>query len=120
MTEETIPFITVKVNYSDGDSHITQIRLSPEEAAEYYLGKRWSYWDSHSQSEKYHICNSIEIDGYKVEYTSYLRTKNFLQSLHDDVVEGKKTLRQAGIQLYRAGWFNFLPNDEVIKTLLKL
>lgn len=49
-----------------------------------------------------------------------MKVKNILQSLHDDVAEGKTSLRQAGVELYKAGWFNFLPDDNTIKALLKL
>ena len=51
---------------------------------------------------------------------SNIKVKNILQSLHDDVETGNTTLRQAGIELYQAGWFNFLPDEETIKALLKL
>lgn len=120
MKEELTPYITVKVNYSDGDSQITQIRLSPEEAAEYYLGKNWSYWDTHSQSEKYRFCNSIEIGGKKIHCTYNPSVKNILKSLYDDIESDRITYRQAGVKLYRAGWFNFIPDEEIIKSLLKL
>lgn len=46
--------------------------------------------------------------------------KSILDSLHDKVSNNSMTLRQAGIKLYKAGWFNFLPDDNTVKTLLKL
>ena len=45
--------------------------------------------------------------------------KSILESLRDDVLNGKITIRKAAIELYRAGWCNFI-DEEKAKRLLKL
>ena len=49
-----------------------------------------------------------------------METKNILQSLHDKIIGGKITYRDAAKSLYLAGWFNFVPNEDMVRALLKL
>lgn len=45
--------------------------------------------------------------------------KNILDSLRDDVLCGKITIKQAAIKLHLAGWSNFI-DEEKAKRLLRL
>ena len=49
-----------------------------------------------------------------------MEIKNILQSLHDEIIGGKITYRDAAKSLYLAGWFNFVPNEDMVRALLKL
>ena len=49
-----------------------------------------------------------------------MKVKNILESLHDKIVEGKITYREAALELYLAGWFNYVPDDYQVGDLLKL
>ena len=44
--------------------------------------------------------------------------KGILESLRDDVLNDKITIRQAAIELYRAGWCTFI-DEEKAKRLLE-
>ena len=49
-----------------------------------------------------------------------LKVKPILESLHDSIVAGEITYRDAAVELYRAGWFNFIPDKSMVKSLLKI
>ena len=45
--------------------------------------------------------------------------KNILESLKEDVKKGKISVREAAVELHKAGWTNFIDIDAT-KSLLKL
>lgn len=48
-----------------------------------------------------------------------LKCKNILESTLDDIYSGKISIREARERMYRAGWFNYIPDeDELMKLLL--
>lgn len=51
--------ITVKVNYSDGDSTITRINATPDEARAYYVGKVFNV--GLGPNDNMQRCTGIEI-----------------------------------------------------------
>lgn len=46
-----------------------------------------------------------------------LRVKNILNSLEEKIESGKITIREAAIELYKAGWTNYLDIDTTKKLL---
>lgn len=48
-----------------------------------------------------------------------LPIKNILDSLRVDVLAGRLTLREAAVELCRAGWMNFV-DEETARRLLRL
>jgi hypothetical protein len=48
-----------------------------------------------------------------------MKIKNILDSLSEKVESGKITLKEAAIELHKAGWINFV-DIESTKRLLKL
>lgn len=62
MKQEHIkPFIHLRVHYRDGSSQEVEIRLSPDEAIAYYLGKPWTWWDALKGREYTTIADKVEI-----------------------------------------------------------
>lgn len=47
-------------------------------------------------------------------------TPTITESLRNDVVSGKKTLRDAAVELHESGWSNYILDDEHTKVLLEL
>ena len=45
---------------------------------------------------------------------------NILVSLAKSINKGVITIKQAGIELYHAGWYNYIPSEEQVRNLLKL
>lgn len=45
---------------------------------------------------------------------------NILVSLAKSINKGVITIKQAGVELYNAGWYNYIPSEEQVKYLLKL
>lgn len=45
---------------------------------------------------------------------------NILVSLAKSINKGDITIEQAGIELYHAGWFNYIPSEEQVRTKLEL
>ena len=54
-----------------------------------------------------------------MERENDFKIKNILDSLEEKVDNGKMTIREAAIELYKAGWTNFIDVDAT-KVLLKL
>lgn len=48
-----------------------------------------------------------------------MEIKSILESLKDDVQNGSITIYQASVELFEAGWLNYIDTDKV-KRLLKL
>lgn len=45
---------------------------------------------------------------------------NILVSLAKSINKGVITIEQAGIELYHAGWYNYIPSEEQVRDKLKL
>ena len=56
----------------------------------------------------------------KTKSNPFAGIKNILNSLAEKVEEGKITLRDAAIELYRAGWYNYVPSEEQTRKTLHL
>ena len=48
-----------------------------------------------------------------------IKIKNIIDSLRDDVISGKMTLREAAEELYKSGWTNYI-DVEAARRLLHL
>lgn len=52
--------ITVKVYFTDGDTLVTDINCTLEQAENYYCGNSFTYWDSINQCEAYRTAYKVE------------------------------------------------------------
>lgn len=52
--------ITIKVYFTDGDTLITDINCTLEQAENYYRGTRFTYWDSINNCEAYRTAYKVE------------------------------------------------------------
>lgn len=117
----TVGKITIEISYED-HSFLMVYKLSDGVSVS---RNNYPQWDKRLFRDKKSLIKQIihllkkEVIRYRMETIEMkaLRIKNILNSLEEKIESGNITIREAAIELHKAGWINYIDIDTTKKLL---